>query len=43
MDHDDVAAIAEVEEGVLEHSGGLDGRMVLSPPGSSERSDEAPG
>ena len=26
---DDVAAIAEVEEGVLEHGGRLDGRMVL--------------
>jgi hypothetical protein len=29
---DDVAAIAEVEEGVLEHSGGLDARMVLEAP-----------
>ena len=39
----DIAAIGEIEESVLEQGGGLDCRMVLRPRRASEPSDEAPG
>jgi hypothetical protein len=41
--NDDVAAIGEVEKGVLENGGWFDGLVALRPRRASEPSDEAPG